>query len=234
MSRNLELLQLLDKVDRRPAAEYPVVHSLAAPAIEARVYEELTRLVQCVFLSSRKKQLRQVLFAGPTSQVGCTWMVANLAKVLSTLTPRTVCVVEASTGSSALGKYFEMASGDELCASQGDEQTPQALAQQVCRNLWVLPAGGSPMYERPEEQITALSRHFEYVLIDGSPVLSASSNLSLCSALDAAVLVLRAGHTRRGDVRMAIRRLQSTGVLLLGVVLNQIESALPAAIYKWL
>ena len=41
---NLELLQLLDKVDRRPAAGYQVFHGLAALSIEARVYEELTHL----------------------------------------------------------------------------------------------------------------------------------------------------------------------------------------------
>jgi len=49
---------------------------------------------------------------------------------------------------------------------------------------------------------------------------------------DGAVLVLKAGHTRRPVARLAIAELEAAGVKILGTVLNQRDYPIPEAIYK--
>jgi Mrp family chromosome partitioning ATPase len=63
-------------------------------------------------------------------------------------------------------------------------------------------------------------------------VVVGSSSLTLGTLADGVVLVLKAGHTRRPAVHLAITELEGAGVKVLGTVLNQRDYPIPDAIYK--
>jgi hypothetical protein len=69
----------------------------------------------------------------------------------------------------------------------------------------------------------------EITLVDGGAVASGEI-LSIASRVDAVVLVVRAGRTRRRELKRAISAISGAGGRVVGVVLNRHTPALP----EWL
>jgi Mrp family chromosome partitioning ATPase len=65
-----------------------------------------------------------------------------------------------------------------------------------------------------------LKEHFDLVLIDTPPVLTAAETAVLSTSADGVVLVVRAGHTDREAVQHAVREINIVGGRLVGAVLN--------------
>lgn len=102
------------------------------------------------------------------------------------------------------------------------------LTSTVVENLWLLPSGsyqGSPsdLYANPQllDAIGVLRARAHYVIFDGPPVLAFSDSALLGTKLDGAVLVVRAGTTRRDHTARAREALERVNVNLLGAVLTQ-------------
>jgi Mrp family chromosome partitioning ATPase len=80
--------------------------------------------------------------------------------------------------------------------------------------------------------IAAVSSQFEWVIVDGPPVLEAPDALDLASIVDGAVLVVRSGHTKRPVALRATDLLRKSGVRILGTVLNRRRLEIPDFIYR--
>lgn len=95
-------------------------------------------------------------------------------------------------------------------------------------NLWLLPSGtysGSPsdLFANPRllDVIGVLRARAHYVIFDGPPVLAFSDSALLGAKLDGAVLVVKAGATRRDHTARAKESLERVHVNLLGAVLTE-------------
>ncbi len=99
------------------------------------------------------------------------------------------------------------------------------------QGLEVLPAGRTTnpidlLSSAPLDQIlTDLRGRYDWVLIDSPPVQAVSDAMVLARRCDAAVLVIQAGATPRGLVRIAVGRLQRAGMPVTGAVLNRLDRA---------
>jgi non-specific protein-tyrosine kinase len=71
-----------------------------------------------------------------------------------------------------------------------------------------------------DDAIAALKAQAQYVLFDAPPVLSVSDTALLASKLDAALLVIKAGATRRDHAQRAKETLERINVRILGVALS--------------
>jgi len=96
-------------------------------------------------------------------------------------------------------------------------------------NLCILPAGTRPpnpaalfASKRMKEFVGTLKESFELVVFDSSPMLPTSETAILAANLDAAIMVVRAGSTRRQLVRKAAGLLRESNTKIIGVVLNQV------------
>jgi hypothetical protein len=85
-------------------------------------------------------------------------------------------------------------------------------------------AGSGPLPRGPEPELDV-----ELTLVDGGAVASGEI-LGIASRVDAVVLVVRAGKTRRRELRRAIAAVAGAGGRVVGVVLNRHTPALP----EWL
>jgi capsular exopolysaccharide synthesis family protein len=102
------------------------------------------------------------------------------------------------------------------------------LSATPVENLWLLPSGtynGSPsdLFANPRllDAIGVLRARAQYVIFDGPPVLAFSDSALLGTKLDGAVLVVKAGATRRDHTARAREALERVHVNLLGAVLTQ-------------
>ena len=73
---------------------------------------------------------------------------------------------------------------------------------------------------------------FKYVIFDSSPVLQYVDSMSLASAVDGVVLVVKAGQTRWELAQHAKRKLANAQATLLGVALNRQKMEIPDGQYK--
>jgi non-specific protein-tyrosine kinase len=101
------------------------------------------------------------------------------------------------------------------------------LAATPVANLHVLPTGPQPPVpadllssQRMSEVIGVLKARAHYILFDSPPVLAATDAALLGSKLDGALLVIRAGHTRREHALRARQALERVHVRIIGAVLS--------------
>lgn len=75
--------------------------------------------------------------------------------------------------------------------------------------------------------IQEMKYHYDFILIDTAPALPVSDPMLLASKVDAILLVVKAGSTQKDIALRAVDILDPDRNLILGVVLNNMDSALP-------
>ena len=97
-------------------------------------------------------------------------------------------------------------------------------------NLFVLVSGIVPpnplevvSSKRFKDDLVKLRNRFDYIIIDGTPLLPVSDSIILARLADAVVLVVKTDDTNCSATRDSLNRLRSTGVNPVGVVLQQTD-----------
>lgn len=80
--------------------------------------------------------------------------------------------------------------------------------------------------------LATVSTQFDWVIVDGPPVLQAPESIDLAPLVHGVVLVVRSGHSRRPAVLRAADLLRKSGVRMLGCVLNGRRFEIPGFIYR--
>ena len=73
---------------------------------------------------------------------------------------------------------------------------------------------------------------FDWVVVDGPPVVEAPESASLAAQVDGVVMVLHAGRAKRPVVTRAVEVLRKAGGRVLGTVLNHRVHEIPGFIYR--
>jgi len=252
MSRNYELLnqmgrtELLLDPERHPgsasAQEILPEQSLSAPLlqIERIAKEEITRLVQRLFILGGAEGPRRVAFIGTESGNGNTWMCAHVGDILASLVDRSVCLVDCNFRSPALHQQFVIENHSGLADALRGHTPIAKYARQLRRNLSVLSSGTRNedtdllTSDRMRLRLAELGRAFDYVLMDAPSLNSSNHGIILGSSCDGVVLVLKANSSRRESARQAMQQFQAANIPVLGAVLNQRTFPIPEKIYKLL
>jgi capsular exopolysaccharide synthesis family protein len=95
-------------------------------------------------------------------------------------------------------------------------------------NLWLMPCGPIPpnpadllATSRFKEILVEAAEHFDFVVIDGPPVLGLADAPSLGAACDGTLMVVEAGRSRTKAIIAAITRVEGSGAHILGVLLTK-------------
>ncbi|NLX35441.1 MAG: CpsD/CapB family tyrosine-protein kinase [Chloroflexi bacterium] len=159
---------------------------------------------------------------------GKTTSLANLAVTLAQAEQR-VIVVDCDLRRPQVHQLFGLPNDRGLTTAILDEQALQApsLQHTGIENLRVLTSG--PLPQRPADLlgsrrmatlIETLKEQADMVLFDAPPVMSATDAAMLATQVDAVLLVVSAGQTRREDSLLAIERLQKVKARIIGALLQ--------------
>jgi polysaccharide biosynthesis transport protein len=201
--------------------------------------DQISNLVQRLFLDPRSSHIRSILFTATERKVGCTWTCASAARVLAESVEGTVCAVDANLQAPSLHRYFPVPAANGLSETLGGSQAAATeLARQINEsNLWVASAGryaGRAQMARGqaelETQLRELRRRFDYLLVDAPPIAMAPNVIAVGKALDGAVLVVESNAVGPKSVMRAREHLDRAHVRLLGVVLNRRDTVLPSVL----
>jgi capsular exopolysaccharide synthesis family protein len=185
-------------------------------------------------LSGSVESLKTLLVASGMSGDGATCVVANLAATF-VAEDKKVLLIDANFRHSSLRALFPRAGGEQG-AEQFDFGLSSVLMNQCSPKESIRPSGiegldiigsgplpGSPAElldsARMQDLVKEQRKVYDYVIIDGPPVLLVSDSKSLAKFVDGVLLVFNAAATRRGAAQRTINEMKEVGGTIVGCVL---------------
>jgi Mrp family chromosome partitioning ATPase len=250
MSRNFELLQQASKLHEisptNEEQQSPLIEATDAGmpvlATTGMARDEITKLVNRLFLIPGAEAPRSVVFMGTEVGNGCTWLCARLGELLASQVRGSVCLLDCNLGSPGLHQQFGLQNHHGLSDALTQNDGIRRYLRPLSRPNFSLLSCGSPAdngqallaSERMGMRLQELRDEFDYVIIDAGPLDGGTGGIVLGSLADGVVLVLKANSSRRDTARKAMEEFQVANVPILGVVLNRRTFPIPEAIYKHL
>ena len=207
----------------------PVANLITLTNPRAAASEAYRTLRTNLLFSMIDAPVSTLVFTSPTAESGKSTAIANLAVTLAQGGHTTILV------DCDLRKPSQHTLWDGVTNQRGLTTMmlePGALADPPLQstgidNLHVITSGELPPNpadllgsRKMDEIVGVLKARAEFVLFDAPPVLAVSDAVILGSKLDGAVLVLRAGHTRRDHALRARDLLSQVHVRMVGTVLT--------------
>jgi tyrosine-protein kinase Etk/Wzc len=207
------------------------MHLLALTTPDAPSIESLRSLRTALQFALLEARNNIIIFTGPTPGIGKSFVTTNFAAILGA-GGRRVLLIDADMRRGHIHQYFGLERGLGLSELIAGIQTPaQLIRKAVAPGLDLLTTGEMP--PNPSELLLSastaqllqhLSAQYDMILIDTPPILAVSDAQVLASNGGTVFLVARANITSMGELQEAAKRLSQTGVLVKGVVFNDLDS----------
>ena len=180
-----------------------------------------------------------LLITSPISGEGKSMLSTNLAIVYAQR-GKTVLLIDGDLRTPVLHQSLNLESGQGLSSLLFDGDVDEvASAVQVpfpgIPGLYVLPAGPVPAYpaellasDGMAELIRICRRHYDYIIIDGAPILPVTDSALLSRYADFTLVVARHNVTDRRSLERTCQILRSQGVRDIGMVLNGVKASVGA------
>lgn len=172
---------------------------------------------------------KMIVITSHGAREGKSTTCANLGVVLAQAGKKTL-IVDCDLRNPVLHKMFELRNVRGVTDILLGHHDLDEVWHEPLPGLKLITAG--PLTSHPAELITSqrfaeflsqLRQGFDYVLIDTPPVGSVSDPLALATQGDGVMLVLDAQHTRKVNVRRAMRSLETVRANVLGTVMNDVK-----------
>ncbi len=121
---------------------------------------------------------------------------------------------------------------------KGEVNWQEVIVPTAYPSLFVLPRGKT--LSQPSEHLLRDStdrllqeiyNHYDYIIIDSSPVLAADDTTSLAPKIDATLFVVRLSYTSARLTKKSLELLYNRQVNVPGVILNYVDTSLPEYYY---
>lgn len=106
----------------------------------------------------------------------------------------------------------------------------EAIRPEMYPNLDVMFSGDVPPNpsellgsDKMKEMLEAMSKKYDYILVDTPPVNVVSDASIVTNLLDGVLLLVRQGSSRRDAIKRAVANLELTGIKPIGFVLNGVD-----------
>ncbi|ORW02954.1 polysaccharide biosynthesis tyrosine autokinase [Mycobacterium kyorinense] len=189
-------------------------------------FDDAIRGLRTRLLRAMGPDARRVLVAAPFGGEGTTTTALNLAMAITEL-GETVLVVEGDVRRPVIAGLLGVKSGLSLANVLVDRDVAaEAVRATPVEDLFVLAsrtARGDETLPRSAilpDVLADLSARFDRIVVDGPPVLATADTGLLADAVEATVLVVRAGRTTVDEVKDALHALRNTGTAVVGTVLT--------------
>jgi succinoglycan biosynthesis transport protein ExoP len=253
------ILLLLDRIDDRMASFGEFQHQFTENVL-GQIPKEKTKgrvtLLQSddarhVFAESYRNIRSSIFFMpyeGPrpktlliTSSVpneGKSTISSNLAITMALSGARTL-LIDGDLRRGALREAFGISSKIGFAEVLKQEVNWQEVVVPTAYpSLFLLPRGaalGQPsehlLRESTDQLLKEMYSHYDYIIIDSSPILAADDSTSLAPKIDATLFVVRLSYTSARLTRKSLELLYNRQVNVAGVILNYVDTSLPEYYY---
>jgi capsular exopolysaccharide synthesis family protein len=253
------ILLLLDRIDDRMASFGEFQHqfsenvlgqipkektkgrvTLLQPDDARHVFAESYRNIRSsiFFMPYEGPRPKTLLITSSVPNEGKSTISSNLAITMALSGARTL-LIDGDLRRGALRESFGVSSKigfSEVLKQEVNWQ--EVVVPTSYPNLFLMPRGktlGQPSEHLLRESTDALLRemynHYDYIIIDSSPVLAADDSTSLAPKIDATLFVVRLSYTSARLTRKSLELLYNRQVNVPGVILNYVDTSLPEYYY---
>ncbi len=255
----LVILVLLDRIDDRMASFTEFQHyftenilgqipkektkgavSLLQPDDARHVFAESYRNVRSsiFFMPYEGPRPKTLLITSAVPSEGKSTISANLAITMALSGAKTL-LIDGDLRRGALREAFDIHSKIGFSEVLKQEVNwREVVVPTSLPSLFVLPRGNT--ISQPSEHLLREStdaflkdiyNHYDYIIIDSSPVLAADDTTSLAPKIDATLFVVRLSYTSARLTRKSLELLYNRQVNVPGVILNYVDTSLPEYYY---
>ena len=255
----LVILILLDRIDDRMASFTEFQHyftenilgqipkekskgkiGLLQPEDARHVFAESYRNVRSsiFFMPYEGARPKTLLITSAVPNEGKSTISSNLAITMALSGAKTL-LIDGDLRRGALREDFDIQSRIGFSEVLKQEVNwREVVVPTSLSSLFILPRGST--ISQPSEHLLREStdaflkdiyNHYDYIIIDSSPVLAADDTTSLAPKIDATLFVVRLSYTSARLTRKALELLYSRQVNMPGVILNYVDTSLPEYYY---
>jgi capsular exopolysaccharide synthesis family protein len=127
-------------------------------------------------------------------------------------------------------KIFGLKNTEGLASILSGERSLREACIETLPGLSVVTAGLLPTdpaqvlgTQRFARFLATAREGFDYVLLDSPPLQVVSDGIVLAAQADSTLLVMDPRATRRAQLQQAVRSLEDAGVVILGIIMNNVE-----------
>ena len=216
-----------DKLARKTRADGAMLPLLAQVMPEDPAIESLRSFRAAMQFSMPHFKSNIVMLAGPTRNLGKSFVSANFAAVMAASGKR-VLLIDADLRNGHLHRYFGVSREQGLSqAISGAMPVDQAIHRGVLENLDFIPTGALPpnrseflLHLNFGGMLEAVAANYDLVLLDPPPILAVADALIIGAHAGAVFILTRAGVTTESEINESIKRLNHAGISPQGVLFN--------------
>jgi tyrosine-protein kinase Etk/Wzc len=173
---------------------------------------------------------KTVLITSPTSGAGKTFVSANISALLASVGKK-VLLIEADMRRPSLHKYFGIRSSRGLADVLAQKATfDETVNYQVLPMLDILLPGRAQINpcdllssNAMPDLLAKVGRQYDFVIIDGTPILPVGDALAIMQTPVMTYLVTRSEHSTSREVQDAVRRIESVGGQVRALLFNGVK-----------
>jgi len=192
------------------------------------VAEAFRALKVSLDLAQANAPIKSILVGSVSKTEGKSMIASNLALTLA-ISGKKVILLDADLRRPSLHTYLKLPNEKGLSTLLSGQGTLQECMNPMpVENLTVITAGETSGYtgdligsQRMREVLSDLSAQADLLIVDGPPILVTDSTI-LSTEVDNVLIVVGYGLTRKSEAIVALKRLESAGAKVAGVVLNRI------------
>jgi polysaccharide biosynthesis transport protein len=191
---------------------------------------EFYRLIRNnIKFSSVDRPLKSLLIISAVKGEGRSVVVINLGKTFAN-EGKKVLIVDSDFRNPMIDKIIGVSMPDGITNILTENAIPQDVIKKIenIDGLSLLSAGSPPpdpgqMIEsdRMRQLISDLSRQYDIVILDSSPLLLSNDAILLAQYVDASILVLESGRISHNSFSRTIEHLKNANIQIAGVIVNK-------------
>jgi capsular exopolysaccharide synthesis family protein len=193
-------------------------------------WEHYRSLRTSLLFSSAERQPQSILVTSAIPGEGKSTTVVNLGISLAQTGARTL-IIDLDLRKPRLAELFHAARSPGISRYlTGHSELHTEIQDTGIPNLFLVGAGPVPPNApeligsgRMSFGLQLLSQHFEFIVIDGPPVLAVTDALVIARQVDGVLLVVHGGKTPTTVVEKAKSLLKSIDARILGAIVNQLD-----------
>ncbi len=196
----------------------------------ASASESIRTLRTNLQFSSVDEELKTILVTSSLPSEGKSFVSANLA-ISFAQTGKRVLLMDCDLRKGRQSSIFKVNSRkglSNLLISDIHSYADYIIETKI-DNLYVIPKGSIPPNpsellnsKKNEILIEILKRHFDYIILDGAPIMGLSDSLILGSLVDKTIIVTSINETPKTELINTKKGLESIGAHIAGVVANNL------------
>jgi capsular exopolysaccharide synthesis family protein len=211
------------------------VTSLSRGSIASEAYRSLRSSIGFAGIDA---PIRRLQITSASKGVGKSTTAANLAIAMA-IDRKRVILIDADLRAPTVHRLFQTAASPGLSEVLAEMNSlAEALQPTEVEGLWVIPAGVIP--PNPAELLGSsafdhllehLEQQADVLIFDTPPCMPVTDPLIVAARMDAVVLVLKVGYSRKGALRQTVELLGRARARVIGMVLNQVDASRRGSYY---